>query len=233
MTTITYAIGDIHGEAQRLRALYSLIRDRHADQFGQASIRIVHLGDYVDRGPDSFDVIEAIMELSEDPLIEPIALAGNHEAMLLKAVDAPNGDSRRHWLNNGGCETLQSYAERGHGDIMRSHLEWMRALPAIYIEHSQKRVFVHAGVLPDQFPNEADEVYLWTRSPAFFDVARWHNTVLADWTVVHGHTPTSDGFPEVVGDKCKRINLDSGAVFGGRLTCAVFAPETPVKFIYA
>lgn len=232
MTTITYAIGDVHGEAQRLRAMHSLIRDRHASKFGDASIRIVHLGDYVDRGPDSFGVIDMIMQLAEDPAIELIALAGNHEAMLLEAADAPNGNSNDHWLKNGGRETLKSYVARGHDSVTRSHIDWMRALPAIYIDHPQKRIFVHAGVSPDEFPNEAREVYLWTRSSEFFDVTCWQNTRLADWTVVHGHTPTSDGFPDVVGDKCQRINLDSGAVFGGRLSCAVFAPDAPVRFIY-
>ena len=233
MTAITYAIGDVHGEADRLRRLHELICKRHASEFGDASMTVIHLGDYVDRGPDSAGAIDAVMELSQDASLDVIALAGNHEAMLLAALAAPGSESHTHWLENGGRETMQSYLARGDETIPQAHIEWLRTRPAIHIDHSDKRVFVHAGVSPGHFPNEREEVYLWTRASAFFDVTQWQNTALQDWTVVHGHTPTRDGFPEIAGDRSQRINIDSGAVFGGRLTCAIFAPDQAVKFLYS
>lgn len=233
MTTITYAIGDVHGEAERLCRLHELIRNRHVSEFGDATMTVIHLGDYVDRGPDSAGVIDAVMKFSRDPSMNVIALAGNHEAMLLAALAAPGSENHSHWLENGGRETMQSYLARGYETVPECHIEWLRKRPSIHIDHSNKRVFVHAGVSPRNFPHEREEVYLWTRASAFFDVTQWQNTALQDWTVIHGHTPTHDGFPEITGDRCQRINIDSGAVFGGRLTCAIFAPGQPVKFLYS
>ena len=61
MTAITYAIGDVHGEVERLCRLHELIRNRHVSEFGDANMTVIHLGDYVDRGPDSAGVIDAVI----------------------------------------------------------------------------------------------------------------------------------------------------------------------------
>ncbi|MGB3627526.1 MAG: hypothetical protein WA989_16980, partial [Henriciella sp.] len=88
---------------------------------------------------------------------------------------------------------------------------------------------------PAEFPNENDSIYLWTRSSRFFDVAAWQGTAVEGWTVVHGHTPTSDAFPEeeVAEGYGRRINIDTGAVYGGRLTCAVLAPGRNVRYLFS
>ena len=230
---IIYAIGDVHGEAERLRQLHQYIFERHAISFEAAPIRIVHLGDYIDRGPDSFGVISEIIALRERGDCEVINLKGNHEQMLLNAVDAKSEVSMSIWLENGGKETLESYHQRGHDSISQQHLDWIRELPTLFSDKGSKTVFVHAGVDVAAFPHCSENVRLWTRSPSFFDADGWDNPQLSGWRVVHGHTPTDDYFPEVAGDKKSRINLDTGAVFGGRLTAGVFAPGQPPKFMYA
>jgi len=230
--TITYAIGDIHGEAGRLRQLHNLIFERHPSRFEDAAIRIVHLGDYVDRGPDSCDVVCAIMELETRGDCEIVSLRGNHEQMLLNAMSGATDTAMQIWRQNGGEETLESYQKRGYSSVLAEHVDWMEALPTLYSDEASKSIYVHAGIDVETFPNCAESVRLWTRSPSFFDTDRWNNCKLRGWRVVHGHTPTDDFFPEVDGVHQTRINLDTGAVFGGRLTAGIFAPGQQEKFIY-
>ena len=224
------AIGDVHGEAERLARLHEILFDRHARYFPDHQLKIIHLGDYVDRGPDSAGVVDLCIRLQARRDVETVFLRGNHEDMLVKAQSS--GSSRHHaaWLMNGGEATLSSYSK---GVIPRSHLEWMGALPLIHIEASARMIFVHAGIDPRTFPNESENTYLWTRSDTFFDVSNWNNRALQGWTIVHGHTPTRNFYPEKVAGHAKRINIDTGAAFGGRLTAALFAEGQPVSFYYS
>ncbi|MEP1142448.1 MAG: metallophosphoesterase family protein [Henriciella sp.] len=233
MRTITYAIGDVHGEAVRLRQLHASIFERHAFEFGDAIAKIVHLGDYVDRGPDSADVIEAVMELESRSGLQTVALKGNHEAMLIEGLTAAHEGAYDNWLVNGGDATVQSYKDRGHDTVLKTHLSWLKARPNIHVDAAQKLIFVHAGIQPQLYPDDRSETYLWTRSRRFFEVQNWKNEALIGWTVIHGHTPTDDYYPEIVEAQATRINLDTGAVFGGRLTAAVIAPGEKVRFIYS
>ena len=230
---ICYAIGDVHGEAERLRQLHSIIRDQHNAKHRNQPMKIIHLGDYVDRGPDSAGVIDTLIELSKDETVSQIALAGNHEEMMLNALSDNSSESYDFWVRNGGEQTLQSYAVRGEDTVPTAHLDWIRELPTTYVDENQRRVFVHAGLRPNEFPNDRREVHLWTRAKDFFDVERWQGTELQGWTVIHGHTPTEDGWPDQIGGESRRINIDTGAVFGGRLTCAVLAPGEAVRYLYA
>lgn len=152
---------------------------------------------------------------------------------MLDALADADGPNYQHWVRNGGKETLSSYEARGYEDIPEAHRDWLRELPTIHVDADARRIFVHAGLRPSQFPNERSDVRLWTRAADFFDTDRWRGTDLQGWTVVHGHTPTEDGWPDRVGEDSQRINIDTGAVFGGRLTCAVFAPGEDLRFIYA
>ena len=101
LSRITYAIGDIHGEASRLRQLHGLIVKRHRKLHPEIPIRIVHLGDYVDRGEDSFGVIEAIIALEKSKTCEVINLKGNHEQLLLNALEIGSERAMKSWLENG------------------------------------------------------------------------------------------------------------------------------------
>ena len=230
---IYYAIGDIHGEAQRLHDLYEAIAEHHSARFFGEKGCIVHLGDYVDRGPDSCGVIDAVMAIEaharrQDDL-SIVSLMGNHERMMLNAFGA-DPSARRFWEHNGGDVTVKSYQDKGRGEADLKHLAWMKRLPLIWRDETAGLVFVHAGISPDDFPDESEAVYLWTRSPDFFDPSGWTSPALEGLTIIHGHTPTEDHAPEIAGGG-RRINVDTGAVFGGPLTAAVIAPGEPVWFL--
>lgn len=236
MAGLTYfAIGDVHGEARKLDELHDAILDRIAFEGGPA--RIVHLGDYVDRGPDTKGVIERVMALearfSNDPVISILSLKGNHEQMLLDAYDG--GPDEGGWWAQGGSEAADSYAGgsgRGGVDwretIPAEHIAWMRGLETIHHDAERRLVFVHAGIEPATFPGEALETYLWTRSPRFFNDETWPDRdILQGLTVIHGHTPRSFQ-PEV---KVRRINVDTGACFGGPLTAVMLKEGEAPQFL--
>ncbi len=238
--TLYFAIGDVHGEADKLRWLHESIIDRIA--FEKLPACIVHLGDFVDRGPDSHGVIEAILALEAlfdgSGKFRVISLMGNHAQMMLDAYDAsdPAGDDGS-WWTQGGAETADSYAGGpGLADahwretIPREHMTWMRRLPLIHQAADRKLVFVHAGIEPLTFPNESERTYLWTRSDRFFNDDNWPDREeLKGITIIHGHTPK--GFePEF---KFRRINIDRGACFGGPLTAVMLKEGGAPQFLQA
>ena len=230
---VIYAIGDVHGEAERLRQLHGHILERHALKYSDKSIFIVHLGDYVDRGADSAGVIDAVMQLEARADVSCVSLRGNHEDMMLDGLMDAFPTAYTNWMDNGGRDTIKSYEARGQSTVPESHIAWLKSCPLIHVDEEARMIFVHAGIRPDQFPNEAEATYLWTRSRRFFEVEHWDNPSLEGWTVVHGHTPTDDFYPEACTAASTRINIDTGAVFGGRLTAAVFEKGQPVRFMYA
>ena len=246
--TIYYAIGDVHGMAKSLRDLYALILADHERRGGTASI--IHLGDYVDRGPDSRGVIALAMGMekmaeSSDQL-SVHSLLGNHEQMMLDAWDVGHGTAEEHWLMNGGSDTLKSYTRNRDADrrdtdrrtpgdkawrdaVDPAHIDWLRSLPTMLVDETRKLVFVHAGIDPNTFPDCKDDIRIWTRSPRFFDPDRWPDRAeLEGIRVIHGHTPTTDLAPDV-GER--RINIDTGAVYGGKLTCVILAPGEKADFL--
>ncbi len=216
-----YAIGDIHGRFDLLERLTSKIRG-DLDESPAARTIEIFLGDYVDRGPQSREVIEWLIE--SPPLAnERICLLGNHEDMLLRALDSTSVMS--NWLFNGGGETLLSYGVKTRGFGGESALIDLQhglraALPATHLEFlaSLRRMvaigpylFVHAGIRPGRRPEDQDpDDLVWIRKP-FLDSDADFGCI-----VVHGHTPVDR--PDV---RKNRINTDTGAVFTGCLTCLV------------
>lgn len=230
---VYYAIGDVHGEFEKLDRLLDFIRD---DAHAYSCVyKIVLLGDLIDRGADSRGVVARAMEMAEAG--EAVALKGNHEALMLTAHEQWDSIGVYHWAENGGDETIASY-KRVNGDtrdwrdaIDRAHLNWLRSLPVTLHDEARKFVFVHAGIDPKLFPACTDEIRLWTRSGRFFDPGRWPDRPeLEGILVVHGHTPTHDMKPHA---NPRRINVDTGACFGGPLTCAVLAPGEGPRFLRA
>jgi serine/threonine protein phosphatase 1 len=107
----------------------------------------------------------------------------------------------------------------------------MRNLPTIFRDETRGLVFVHGGIDPKVFPQCSDEIRLWTRSQKFFDPGRWPDRPeLEGVVVVHGHTPTRDFAPHM---NARRINVDTGACFGGPLTSVVLAPGLAPRFLRA
>jgi len=216
---LIYAIGDIHGSLRKLRALLARCQ-RHAQG---RSASFVFLGDYIDRGPESAGVVRDLIALQARLRDQVIALKGNHEAFALDVIDAAT--PAEHWLSQGGTQTLRSYGVADAGALPREHVDWLRALPLSYDDG--RRFFVHAGVDPNRALDAQDEHdMLWIREP-FLSDRRDHGRL-----IVHGHTPLESGVPDLRGN---RLNLDTGAVFGGPLTAAVFtaAQTAPIGFLQA
>lgn len=204
---LTYAIGDIHGCRDKLqRLLYFCMRHRV-----NRPARFVFLGDYIDRGPDSRGVISTLLRFRDDPSIQVICLRGNHEALMLNAL--PWGrDEGLLWASQGGAKTLLSYGVKQPAEIPRDHLDWVKSLPFSFDDGH--RMFVHAGVNPAvPLDQQGERDLMFIREPFLSYAGNFGRLI------VHGHTPTRE-----VELRPNRINFDTGAVFGGPLTCAVFAP---------
>ena len=234
--TIYYAIGDIHGEAALLADLHARISK---DARGKPAC-IVHLGDMIDRGPDSRGVIDQIMALQANPPsgIEVLALKGNHEQLMLDALATEKLSILNRWVMNGGEETLASYGVplapvpadwRAH--IPSEHVAWLRARPADYFDEERRIFFVHAGIDPFAFPQCDEALRLWTRSDVFFNAEAWPDRAeLAGLTVVHGHSALDVPVPEI---QARRINVDTGVCYGGPLSAVKLVPGREVEILQA
>ncbi|MCX7359486.1 MAG: metallophosphoesterase family protein [Alphaproteobacteria bacterium] len=230
---IYYAIGDVHGEIEKLDRLLDFIREDA--RLRTAAYKIVFLGDLIDRGPDSRAVVERAMNAVAKG--EALAVKGNHEELMLHAYEKTESVGVFFWAENGGDETISSYMmANGVYDDWRDaiddrHIAWLKALPAMIRDEARGIAFVHGGIDPATFPNCTDEVRMWTRSQKFFDPGRWPaRPELEGLVVVHGHTPTHDFKPH--SNPC-RINVDTGACFGGPLTAVVLAPGEGRRFLHA
>ena len=219
-----YAIGDPHGCAGRLAALHGLIA-ADAQHRPAARIVVVHLGDYVDRGADSAGVIGLLRDPALPPGAAVVNLMGNHEQMMLAALDPrAEDDVVGFWLDNGGVDTLESYGAdprdmRSWAAVPGGDLGFLRGLRPSFALGGY--FFAHAGVRPDVPLDRQDPMDLaWIREPFL----SWRGILPA--VVVHGHTPARG--PEVMEH---RIGIDTGAVFGGPLTCAVLE-EDRVGFLF-
>ncbi|SIO14081.1 serine/threonine protein phosphatase 1 [Bradyrhizobium erythrophlei] len=214
---VTFAIGDIHGCRKKLLALL-----RCCGAIAQArKVKYVFLGDYVDRGPEACGVVDLLIERQRRNPGGIICLRGNHEQMLLAASHPDRSDQDlMMWMENGGRQTLASYGCDDPCDIPAAHLAWFRSLPLTHAEAG--RMYVHAGVRPDIPLNaQTEEDLLWIREP-FLSSDQTHEAF-----IVHGHTPVR--LPDL---RANRLNLDTGACFGGPLTAAMFEDQQwPAMFI--
>lgn len=230
MSLIYYAIGDIHGKAEQLSVLHGRIQRSHQVEYPDCAGQLVHLGDYIDRGPQSYEVLQSLITLGSTLRRPPINLKGNHEQMLLDAYDNDGTTAYHYWLNNGGEETLSSYRASGFDAPPLAHLNWLRDLKTYHWDRAAKLIFVHAGIDTAHFPNDGEDRHLWTRSAQFFDTQQWGGALPPGTKVIHGHTPTQSGKPDIGGD-FQRINVDTGACYGGDLTAVVLAPNEIPRFI--
>jgi serine/threonine protein phosphatase 1 len=204
----TYVIGDIHGCYREFQRLLDLCSD-HTE--GRPS-QLITLGDYVDRGPESFGVVQLIRHrlAGEYPVFRSIVnLKGNHEDMMVQAVLGGELRDKQSWVssNNGGNATVESYPNR---EFLLDDAKWLAALPTSC--EDKLRYYVHAGIRPGiRLKEQSDADKMWIR-----DLFLKHKAPHEKY-VVYGHTPVRK--PDV---QSNRINIDTALVFGGRLTAAVF-----------
>lgn len=207
---IAIAIGDIHGMAALLTKLLMEIEAYLDKELSGEDYKIIFLGDYVDRGPGSREVVKLVRSIDPN---KSICLKGNHEEMMSEA--AQNSASWDRFCLSGGVETLASYG--GVNEEFLEAMSWMRSLPTFY--EDQQRIFVHAGIDPDKplsDQTDRDRLRIRQRFIAYQGIFPKY--------IVHGHTPTLKNPPftgqaDVLENRC---NLDSGACYGGALTAAFF-----------
>ncbi|MFZ5704581.1 MAG: metallophosphoesterase family protein [Pseudomonadota bacterium] len=213
-----YAIGDIHGRYDLLDDLLRRI-DRDDEMRGETDTRLLFLGDYVDRGPDSAAILDLMIKLDtgDDRVV---FLGGNHEEVLL-AVAEGNRKAAALFHKMGGRETLLSYGAAaadydkadpaGVIDLVRAHvpephLSWLRRL-----RHSFRAgdyYFAHAGIRPGiPLDQQQGSDLRWIRGE-FLDDNGDHGPI-----IVHGHSVRSE-----VEERTNRIGIDTGAYASGRLT---------------
>jgi serine/threonine protein phosphatase 1 len=206
----TYAIADLHGRYDLLvQALNAIFRRPGGGT-------VITLGDYVDRGPESRQIISHLMTLRESPQAgwKVICLKGNHEDMMVETIRKPLHPD--WWIGNGGGRTLISYghAPKGLVDysvVPESHLDWLDALPLMHVD--KHRVFVHAGVNPNCPLDEQDpQNVMWKLYDDRDDGGHGQRHV------VHGHHQFADG-PIL---KKNRTDLDTFAWHTGRIVVGVF-----------
>lgn len=232
---LTYAIGDIHGYHKPLLKLLGMIKQ---DADGQP-YRLVFVGDYVDRGPESYRVVQLVKDLTEGAPENNIAIRGNHEQMMLEAMTHLKTDDDQVilenqrviglWLYNGGQETLDDYLTHSPREIDR-HLAWLERLPTKF--ETEYHFFCHGGIRNDlPLDQQTDAMLMWARD-------WWCNRIGGQPIshpkhIVYGHTPTRNGMPRTYPDS---TGVDTGVFFCGRLTAARFdtsKPGDPESFLQA
>jgi serine/threonine protein phosphatase 1 len=212
-----YAIGDVHGCLDHLAEMHALIRaeiirDRPPDW------RIIHLGDYVDRGPNSRAVLDLLITARQaDERV--LTLAGNHDLGFLEFLAEP--DPHGLFACFGGEETARSYGvalDLGNPDRFRDSCEALAgAIPPAHTAFLQGLefsasfgdfFFCHAGIRPGvPLDSQDPKDLIWIRDTFL------NHSGLFEKVVVHGHTPAFE--PEVTAN---RVNVDTGAFQSGRLT---------------
>jgi serine/threonine protein phosphatase 1 len=220
-----YAIGDVHGCDDRLAVLHEAIARDLAHRPCDAPL-LLHLGDYVDRGPDSRGVVRRLAAGDPLPGVKTVNLLGNHEATMIDALSG-QGAAMTDWMIQGGREALQSWGgdpdaprPTWPGHVPAEDMDFLRGLALSHREGGY--LFVHAGIRPGVAVEEQTRQDLISIRQAFL-----YSDLDFGVAVVHGHTPKPD--PVI---RHNRIGVDTGAVYGGRLTCAVLEADR-VGFLYA
>jgi serine/threonine protein phosphatase 1 len=214
-----YAIGDIHGCLTQLVALHAAIAADLARRPVAAPL-LVHIGDYVDRGPDTAGVIELLRHGPPIAGVPTVNLKGNHEQTMIEAL-AGERAAGTDWLFHGGKPALASYGLDPEGPreawgsaVPAAHVAFLHGLTMMHREGGY--LFAHAGIRPGvPLDRQAPEDLLRIRQPFLFTEQD------LGVVVVHGHTPASA--PVI---RTNRIGIDTGAVFGGKLTCVVLEGTT-------
>ena len=219
-----FAIGDIHGSLDQLISIHNKIFNY--PNYKKEEDLLVYLGDYIDRGPKSKQVVDQILNLKNEG-INTTFLMGNHDELMFDFL-FKEINNLKNWLNFGADNTFKSYdievvefIKEGFEDhnieklrkvliekLGHDHINFFSNLKLTF--SATQYLFVHAGIDPKKnLSDQSKKDYLWSRSNDFF-----HKDFKAEKIIVHGHTPEKDvvSFPY-------RINIDTGCYFSGKLSC--------------
>jgi len=204
-----FVIGDVHGCDRALDELLDKVVPSITDT-------MVFLGDYIDRGPASRQVVDKILALNTR-LSRLITLMGNHEQMFLRYL---TGQERDLYLEIGGLQTLESYGienpKDGFPQIPTTHLHFFKELLTYW--EDENYIYVHAGLQPGvHLSRQSPDWLLWARDGDNVEDNSFGKTIIYGHTVHKGPLVTPN-----------KIGIDTGAVYGGHLTCLVL-PD--LKFI--
>lgn len=206
MTSRIIAIGDIHG------CYYTLMNILEKIEYDKNKDTIIFLGDYIDRGKHSYEVVSYLISLQKEVGKDKcICLLGNHEDMALS--------DEYNWIRNGGKHTKKSYYK--NSKPWSCHFWWFRTLPVYY--ETDNFIFCHAGLTYPRVEDNTREELLWGRD--------WitRNGVPNSKTVVFGHTPLNIFSHYTTMNES--ICIDAGCVFGGRL-CAMVIDDDNLSYVY-
>ena len=234
-----FAIGDIHGCLKQLTSLQDKIFNY--PKYNKDEDLLLYLGDYIDRGLSSKDVINHILQLQTEG-IKSIFLMGNHEQFMIDFL-FNKINNLSNWIMNGADQTFKSYdievaefIKDGFEDnnidklrdiflskLTKEHVYFFKNLKLTYTMGDY--LFVHAGINPEKSLSEQSDIdFIWSRSDKFFD-----KNFKFEKIIVHGHTPEKEvvNFPY-------RINVDTGSFFSGKLSCVCVNDKNKKReFIYS
>lgn len=216
------SIGDIHGKILPLERLINAISLTSDDT-------VVFMGDYIDRGKHSFEVIELIIDLMANSPAKVVALRGNHEDMMIRSLinkDSSDQEFWQHnWFNNGGFDTLDSYHDNKHKltpDLIKkygfqtipdSHIDFLLNLDKYY--ETDKFIFSHATPYhTDDMNEQSDDALYWKRPNKNDKLDGYFHK--SGKMMVNGHTPIQSK-PTLFGNL---LLVDTGAAYSGGLLTA-------------
>lgn len=213
---LTVVIGDIHGYVDPIKQLFEMV----GWHVGAKEFRRVFLGDYIDRGPHSKQVIDFLIETQRP---QDVFLMGNHEDMFLHNFhwygrgldDFQRAQHKDAFFRNGGYQTMQSYGwTPDHEEVSfpRDHITFFQNLKLSW--EDERRFYCHAGIDPGRsLEDQRAADLMWIRDKFLMCKFPFEKYI------VHGHTPKLTGRPDILSNRC---NMDTGGCFEGVFSAAIF-----------
>lgn len=216
-----YIVGDIHGQLNKLKKIILSVSNEI-----KAYDTFIFLGDYIDRGPSSFEVVEFLIKLSAE--YKTVFLTGNHEDMFIRFITV--GDNYNNYVRNGGGYTIKSYIKNMNDFIVpENHRQFFNSLQLYY--ENDDFIAVHAGLNPDINNMKEQNRYdlIWIREDFYKYPGRYEKTV------IFGHTPTpyiSNSDSVYIDETRNIIGLDTNAMSNGYPLSCIRWPDRKIYQAY-